>query len=167
MSTREAYLYYEAGQAVAAAHLGLMVRHISGNPAQLASDIAVPKNSPKPRMIMWLTGMAAEKKGVGKSDPLRRTRNRLRMRMQIESVVAEMSGPPGKRLSLARRLMNQSQDRANAICANLFDAIDKVAQRLRDAGTVSGDEVAAIVRQVKAQRSAEGKPPVEEPPADA
>src|SRR5579862_1799505 len=83
MPKRDAYLFYQAGQAVAAAHLGLTIRHISGNPAHGATDIVIPRNHPKARIILWLTGMAAEKKGVGRSDPLRRTRNRMRMRAQL------------------------------------------------------------------------------------
>ena len=80
MKTQSGYHFYEAGQAVAAAHLGLKIRHISGNPADAASDISLPKKNPKARLILWLAGMAAEKKGAGKSSPLRRTRNRLHMK---------------------------------------------------------------------------------------
>src|ERR1035437_92933 len=102
MATHDAYLFYEAGQAVAAAHLGLKIRHISGNPARAASEILIPRADVKARMILWLTGMAAEKKGVGRSDPLRRTRNRARMRGMVESVMSGLSGARGKRLTDAR-----------------------------------------------------------------
>ena len=157
MSARESYLFYEAGQAVAAVHLGLAVRHVSANPAMAASDIVIPRTHTKARMILWLTGLAAEKKGVGKSDPLRRTRNRQRVRSQLEFLIAEMSGPVSKRHAEARNLLNQAQDRANAICANLYDAIQQIADRLRINSRVSGSEVRDIVLAVKARRSAEGR----------
>jgi hypothetical protein len=153
MSKRDAYLLYEAGQAVAAAHLGLTIRHVSGNPALLASDIVIPHARPKARMILWLTGMAAEKKGLGRSDPLRRTRNRMRIRAQVESAMADMTGSPSKRLADARHLLSQAQDRANAICTNLFPAIQQVVNLLRDNDSVPGDQIVAIVQAVKAARS--------------
>lgn len=162
MPKRDAYLFYEAGQAVAAAHLGLKIRHISGNPARAASEILIPRQGPKPRMILWLTGMAAEKKGVGKSDPLRRTRNRARMRAQIESVMTTMSGPRSTRLDEARNLLNQAQDRANAICAALYEAIEILVARLRANDLVSGDDVVAIVRMVKEKRALAGEPTFDE-----
>lgn len=158
MLNRDAYLYYEAGQAVAAAHLGLVIRHISGNPAKLATEIVFPRNRPKARMILWLTGMAAEKKAVGRSDPLRRTRNRLRLRSLLESVSAEMSGSPARRRADARSLMNQSQDRANAICNGLYKAIQKVAADLAENDTLSGEQVKVIVDAVKAERSKSSDP---------
>ncbi len=126
MSQRDAYFYYAAGQAVAAVHLGLPVRRISGNPAQEASEILLPRNNPKARMILLLTGMAAEKKGVGRSDPLRRMRNRERVRSQMDGLAAELRGPLVRRRADARLLLNQSQDRANAICGNLYEAIERV-----------------------------------------
>jgi hypothetical protein len=166
MSRRDAYLFYEAGQAVAAAHLGLTIRHISGNPAQLATEIVFPRNQPKARMILWLTGMAAEKKAVGRSDPLRRTRNRLRLRSLLESVACEMEGTPMKRRADARTLMNQAQDRANAICNGLYPAIQQVASRLSEADSVPGDVIKTIVDTVKAQRArialVENAPPLPE-----
>jgi hypothetical protein len=162
MSTRDAYLFYEAGQAVAAAHLDLKIRHISGNPARAASEIMVGRQGPKPRMILWLTGMAAEKKGVGRSDPLRRTRNRGRIRAQVESVISTMSGSRSHRLSEARNLLNQAQDRANAICAALYGGIEMLVAKLRANDLVSGEEVAAIVRAVKEKRAAAGEPGIEE-----
>jgi len=155
MSERDAYLYYEAGQAVAAAHLGLTIRHVSANPALTPSDIVLPRNHPKARMILWLTGMAAEKKGVGRSDPLRRTRNRQRLRGQIDALIAELSGSPARRQAEARSLLNQSQDRANAICSNLYEGIECLVARLRANPTVTGQEVAAIVAAVKAKKTPE------------
>jgi hypothetical protein len=149
---RTAYLFYEAGQAVAAAHLGLKIRHISGNPAAVLSDIVIPKKMPKAPMIMWLTGMAAEKKGVGRSDPLRRTRNRLRVKSQLEAIAESLTGSRVKRLREARTMLNQAQDRANAICGDLYPAIEQVVELLSKHDTVSGDQVAAIVREVKDQR---------------
>jgi hypothetical protein len=157
MAKNEAYLYYEAGQAVAAAHLGLDIRRISGNPATTASEIVLPRSQPKARMILWLTGMAAEKKGVGKSDPLRRMRNRARMRSKLEAVMLDLKGSRAKRLKETRSMLSQSQDRANAICTNLFDAIEQVAKKLRTGREVTGETVVTIVRAVKAKRSAQGK----------
>jgi hypothetical protein len=151
MTDRDAYLFYEAGQAVAAVHLKLTVRHISGNPARVASDILIPRNNPKARMVLWLTGMAAERKGVGKSSPLRRTRNRMRVRAQIESLMADLSGPHARRLAEARAMLNQAQDRANAICASLYDAIEEVVHRLRESETVGGEEIERIVRKFKSR----------------
>ena len=60
MLQRDAYLYYEAGRAVAAAYQGLEIRHISGNPALSASEVVIPRDRPKARIIMWMTGMAAD-----------------------------------------------------------------------------------------------------------
>jgi hypothetical protein len=152
MSQSDAYLFYEAGQAVAASHLGLTIRRISGNPALQASDIQLPRNDPKVRMILWLTGLAAEKKGVGRSSPLRRMRNRQRVRSQMNAVMGELTGSPSKRQAEARCLLNQAQDRANAICGNLYDAIEILAHRLRDHAAVSGQEVDAIVASAKLGR---------------
>ena len=131
---------------------GLTIRHISANPALLPSQIVLPRHNPKARLILWLTGLAAEKKGVGCSDPLRRTRNRQRMRSQIDALMSELPGPPSKRQAQARSLLNQSQDRANAICSSLYEAVEFLAARLRDAPTVTGPEVVAIVAAVKARR---------------
>lgn len=155
MITRDAYLYYEAGQAVAAAHLGLTIRHISGNPALLASDIVVPRKNPKARLILWLTGMAAERKALGKSDPLRRTRNRQRVRAHFEALMAELPGSTAKRYTEARILLNRSQDRANSICASLYEAIELLATRLQNQPTVSGQEVFQIVATVKGRWQAD------------
>jgi hypothetical protein len=163
MSSRDAYLFYEAGQAVAAAHLGLTIRQVSGNPALLATEIIFPRNKPKARMILWLTGMAAEKKAVGRSDPLRRTRNRMRLRALLESVASEIPGTPMRRRADARTLMNQAQDRANAICNGLYPAIQQVAAKLAEVESLPGDEIRTIVMEVKLQRSraaaAESVPP--------
>lgn len=163
MPKREAYLFYEAGQAVAAAHLGLPIRHVSGNPVKTATDIVLPRNQPKARMILWLTGMAAEKRGAGSADPLRRTRTRARIRASIESIAAGMKGDAHERLHAAKSLVNQAQDRANAICSNLYDAIDAVAGRLREAEILEGSAVVEIVRKEKARRAAKGKDTAEEP----
>ena len=156
MSQREAYLYYQAGQAVAAVHLRLAVRHIGANPADGDSHIIIPRDQVKSRIILWLTGMAAEKKGVGRSDPLRRTRNRARVRALIESLMTDLTGPHSRRLARAKSMVNQAQDRANAICNNLFPAIEEIAQRLRNASQVSGDDVHAIVAAAKAHRPLDG-----------
>jgi hypothetical protein len=154
MSKSDGYLYYEAGQAVAAAHLRLTIRRISGNPAITASDIQLPRNNPKIRMILWLTGLAAEKKGVGRSDPLRRMRNRQRVRSLVNGVIGELTGTMTKRQAEARCLLNQAQDRANAICGGLYEAIEVVVQRLRVQPAVTGEEVDAIVAEVKARQPA-------------
>lgn len=154
MSRTDAFFYYAAGQAVAAVHLGLTVHRISGNPAKEASEIQIPRNNPKARMILLLTGMAAEKKGVGRSDPLRRVRNRQRVTAQLEGLAMEMTGPLARRRAEARQLLNQSQDRANAICGNLYEAIERLANRLRESPVVNGEEVVAIVAAVKARRGA-------------
>ncbi len=152
MSTSDSYLYYQAGQAVAAAHLGLPIRRLGANPALHPSDIPLPRDNPKARLILWLTGLAAEKKALGTSNPLRRARNRQRVRAHIDALIAELSGPPAKRQARARALLNQAQDRANAICANLPEAIESVAARLRTAPTITGQEVAAIVAAAKSKR---------------
>jgi hypothetical protein len=154
---RTAYLFYEAGQAVAAAHLGLKIRHVSGNPAAAPSDIVIPRKMPKAPMIMWLTGMAAEKKGVGRSDPLRRTRNRLRVKAQLEAIAASLTGSRAKRLRDARTMLNQAQDRANAICGDLYEAIEKVAALLEKHDTVPGEQVVQLVREVKDRRYEAGQ----------
>jgi hypothetical protein len=153
MSQSDGYFYYEAGQAVAAAHLGLTIRHISGNPALLASDIQMPRNNPKARMILWLTGLAAEKKGAGRTDPLRKMRNRQRIRSQINSLAGELPRTTSQRKAEARCLLNQAQDRANAICGNLYEAIELLVRRLRHHPSVTGQEVNAIVAAVKSRRS--------------
>lgn len=162
MRKSDAYLFYEAGQAVAAVHLGLTVRHVSGNPLASATEIVLPRGQPKARMILWLTGMAAEKRGAGTADPLRRTRTRQRIRATIESIAAGLEGPPQERLQGAKNLLNQAQDRANAICSNLYDAVEEVVTKLRTADLVEGGEVADIVRAAKSRRAARGRGPVEE-----
>jgi hypothetical protein len=160
---RKAYLFYEAGQAVAAAHLGLKIRHVSGNPAAEApTHIVMPRDAYKARMILWLTGMAAEKKGVGRSDPLRRTRNRQRVRAQIEAAAEALKGSRAKRHRDARMLLNQAQDRANAICSDLYAAIETIANQLSTHDRVEGDEVVRVVQAVKAQRSIAGQSTVAE-----
>ena len=104
--------------------------------------------------------MAAEKKGVGKSrTPLRRIRSRAppRVRSLMHSIMTQMSGPQSKRQVDARILLNQAQDRANAICTNLHEAIQLVVEKLREKERLSGEEVGVIVEQVKAKRSLGGK----------
>ena len=165
MRKNDAYLFYEAGQAVAAAHLGLTIRHVSGNPLAAASEIVLPRNQPKARMILWLTGMAAEKKGAGSADPLRRTRTRNRIRSSIESVAAGMAGTSHQQLRAAKNLLNQAQDRANAICSTLYEAIEQVVMLLRGNDLVEGEAILQIVKAVKARRSSRGKPPCDEPAA--
>ena len=161
MSKREAYLFYEAGQAVAAAHLGLNIRHVCTNPALGATNIVVPRDDPKLRITLWLTGMAAEKKGAGRSDPLRRTRNRARIRALLESPGASRTNKPPS----TRNLRNQAQDRANAICTDLFDAIVEVVDRLRTTDLLDGGEIHAIVRAVKLRRSKLARQSLPEPPS--
>jgi len=152
MTTPDAYLYYEAGQAVAAAHLGLTIRAISANPALQPSQIVLPRNDPKARMILWLTGMAAEKRGVGASSPLRRMRNRQRIRTLIDDLIEDLPGSPSRRQAQARGLLNQSQDRANAICAGLYEAIEEVVALLEESPSVDGRHVVRIVAEAKGRR---------------
>jgi len=156
MPKHHAYLYYEAGQAVAAAHLGLTIRCISSNPGEQATEIVMPRNDPKARMILWLTGMAAEKRGIGASSPLRRTRNRQRVRTLVEGLMDEFTGTASRRQAEARSVLNQSQDRANAICAGLYDAIEEVADRLAERSVLEGREVSRIVAEVKARKRFDG-----------
>jgi hypothetical protein len=122
-------------------------------------------------MILWLTGMAAEKRGAGAADPLRRTRTRLRIRSAIESIAAGMKGAPTERMRAARNLLNQAQDRANAICSSLYDAVEQVVEKLRQADLVEGADVVTIVKAAKARRAARGRPPIDdetpEPATDA
>src|ERR1041384_6622617 len=145
MSNRDAYLFYEAGQAVAAAYLGLTIRRISADPVLGPTEILFPRKNPKPQMIAWLTGMAAEKKGVGRGDQLRRTRNRKRMHALHDALMAELRGESAKRRAASRRMLIQAQDRGSAICNNFFEAIQKVVRRLRANDFVTGPEVEAIV----------------------
>ena len=146
MSKPSAYIYNQSGQAVAAVYLGITVRKLSADPALQATDIAIPRLNPKARLILSLTGMAAEKKGVGTSDPLRRTRNRQRIKSHLESVIAELKGSTTRRQAKAKTLLSQSQDRANAICNNLNNAIERVALRLMQQRFLDGKEVEAIVK---------------------
>src|SRR3954470_9413125 len=126
MSTRDGYIFYEAGQAVAAVYLGLTVRHVSVDPAHRATEIIIPRQDSRTRMILWLTGMAAEKKGIGRSDPLRPMPTRQRVRALIEAMTAHQDGASRRKVA-AHGVLNQAQDRANAICASLFPAIKEVA----------------------------------------
>ena len=152
MSHRISYLYYEAGQAVAAAHLKLTIRHVSANPADKPTDIVVPRSNPKARMILLLTGMAAEKKGVGTSSPLRRARNRARVKAELDAIKLDERLPAKPRIRLsAQSLFSQAQDRANAICANLYPAIEQVVARLHETPIIDGTEIQAIVAATKAR----------------
>jgi hypothetical protein len=149
MSTRDGYLFFEAGQAVAAVHLGLTVRQVSVDPAQEATDIVIPRHDGRQRMVLWLTGMAAEKKGAGRADPLRQMRTRQRVRGAIEALMMHLEGTPAKRRVEAQTLLNQAQDRANTICSNLYPAIQIVAAQLREHGLVHGEQVRAAVAAAK------------------
>ena len=144
MSTRDGYIFYEAGQAVAAVYLGLTVRHVSVDPAHRATEIVIPRQDSRARMILWLTGMAAEKKGAGKSDPLRQMRTRQRVRATIDALTPHEDSASRRKVA-AHNLLNQAQDRANAICASLFPAIREVATQLREKGAVTGEEVKVAV----------------------
>ena len=161
MSNRDGYYYYEAGQAVAAAHLKLVIRHVSANPASRATEIELSRRHAKERMTLWLTGMAAERKCLGKSDPLRRTRNRLRVRSLIEAAMNDGEGSTSRRRARAKLMLNQAQDRANAICNHLLDAIRRIAAHLRDKGGLDGLDIEKIVAEAKSAIPAEedGDPP--------
>lgn len=150
MEAREAYLLYEAGQAVAAAHLGLRIRCVSGDAVGEGTDIVVPRNQPKMQMILWLAGMAAERKGLGRGHPLRQMRNRARVRALLDATIEKMAGTRGQKAAARRAMLGQAQDRANAVCSHLFGAIEQVAERLRRGETVSGAEVGSLVKAVKA-----------------
>lgn len=152
MTNRDGYYYYEAGQAVAAAHLKLTIRHVSADPARRATDIVLSRRQHKVRMILWLTGMAAERKGVGTSDPLRRTRNRLRMRGLVETAISDGDGNAARKKARARLMLNQAQDRANAICNDLFEAIEHIAGLLREAGEMDGNTVHQVVANAKSRQ---------------
>ena len=151
MSTRDGYLFCEAGQAVAAVYLGLTVRHVSTDPSQVATDIAIPRQDVRLRLVLWLAGMAAEKKGAGKRDPLRQMRTRQRVRTLVGTLVAHQEGSPAKRRFAARHILNQAQDRANAICSNLYPAIREVAGHLRQRGVLTGEQVKALVAAARKQ----------------
>jgi hypothetical protein len=112
----------------------------------------MPRDNPKVRMTLWLTGMAAEKKGVGRSDPLRRTRNRQRVRALVDSVMEEMGGASVRRNISAHSMLSQAQDRANFICGQLFEAIEVIAARLKGGEMVNGEEVAKAVAAAKLGR---------------
>ncbi|HVT81646.1 MAG TPA: hypothetical protein VHM90_13445 [Phycisphaerae bacterium] len=145
----DAYLYNQAGQAVAAVHLGMKIRHVGADPALNPTEILVPRGNAKARLILALTGLAAERKGAGASSPLRRTRNRQRVAAVLAAVMEELKGSEAKRRTMAATLRSQAQDRANAICTNLYEAIEIIAQRLIKQGVVDGAEVEKIVAQIK------------------
>ena len=149
MDTREAYLFYEAGQAVAAAHLRLRIWRVSGNPTAAPTHIVIPRNNPKARLILWLAGMAAERKGAGHSHPLRRTRNRARVRSLLDATIDGLPGSRARRIAARRVMLSRAQDRANALCNQLYPAIEAVAARLRTGETLTGPDIAAAVDAVK------------------
>jgi hypothetical protein len=149
MPNHLAYHYNQAGQAVAAIHLGIQVREISADPATRPTDIALPRGNPKVRLILALTGLAAERKGVGTSSPLRRMRNRHRIAAQLAAIVEELKGTEARRRAQVTALRSQAQDRANAICASLYPAIHIIARRLQTDGIVSGQEAQRIVAAAK------------------
>jgi len=148
----QAYFYNQAGQAVAAVHLGMKVRHVGGDPAARPTDIALPRGDTKARLILALTGLAAERKGAGSSSPLRRNRNRARIAAQLASVMEELKGSEAKRRAQAATLRAQAQDRANAICANLYPAIKVIAETLAEKGVVAGEEVELAVAETKGRK---------------
>jgi hypothetical protein len=149
MPERHAYHYNQAGQAVAAIHLGMPVRQVSADPALRPTDIMLPRGNLKARLILALTGLAAERRGAGASSPLRRMRNRQRINSQLVAIMEELKGTQTKRRSQAATLRSQAQDRANAICSNLYPAIEIIAQRLRAEGVINGAEVERTVAAVK------------------
>jgi hypothetical protein len=155
MLTKLAYAYYQAGIAVAAIHLKLSVKEVSINPARGSADIAVPKSNVLARITLYLAALAAEKKGVGETDPLRRTKNR--QRITAELAAQEKSKQVSKSKSQSQKaksvsLVNQAQDRANAICASLFPAIEKIARRLIAEEFLTGPEIEKIVNDCRAAR---------------
>jgi hypothetical protein len=154
MSTRDGYLFHEAGQAVAAIRLGLTLRRISTDPACCATEIVVPRRDARWRLILWLTGMAAENKGAGKGDPLRQMRTRQRVRTLLHALMACYEGAPSRRRSAAQHVLNQAQDRANAICSHSYPAIREVAAQLRRHGMLTGQQVKAIVAAARNQEPA-------------
>jgi hypothetical protein len=149
MPNQKAYLYNQAGQAVAAVHLGIVVRQVSADPAAQPTEVVLPRGDPKARLILALTGLAAERKGAGASNPLRRMRNRQRISAQLASVVQELKGTEARRRAQAASLKSQAQDRANAICSSLYGAIENVARQLGEKGVVTGEEVQRIVLAAK------------------
>ncbi len=149
MPDQRAYHYNQAGQAVAAIHLGIAVRTVSADPAAQPTDIALPRGNLKARLILALTGLAAERKGVGASSPLRRMRSRQRISAQLAAIIEELKGTEARRRSQAEMLRSQSQDRANTICSSLYHAIEIIAQRLGTEGVLSGKEAEHIVAAAK------------------
>lgn len=151
MLTKEAYAYYEAGCAVAAVHCRLRLRQVSINAAHGNTDVAFPRDGLKLRATLWLTGLAAERKGVGEADPFRRSRCRQRLRQQVADYVAGLDGEMNDRQRAGRLLISQAQDRANAICGSLFEAIQQVAGKLVEHDLIAGAEVERIVAEVRAR----------------
>lgn len=149
MQMRKAYLYYAAGQAVAAAHLGLKIKQVSADPLQAPTDIVVPREDAKSRVILWLTGTAVERKALGRASPLRRMRNRERIRVELAALAELQSGSAAKRKREARRVFTQAQDRANAITTHLFEAVEEIVAKLETDAVVEGDLVVRSVRDAK------------------
>lgn len=142
MLTKEAYAYYAAGVAVAAVRLKLTLRQVSINPARGVTDVISPRDAAKDRITMWLTGLAAEKKGVGETDPFRRMRNRQRIRAELTN---HPSRGKGKGAKMGQSVINQAQDRANALCVSMFPAIKRVAENLLEKEMLAGDEVGRLI----------------------
>ena len=152
MLTKEAFAFYEAGAAVAAVYLRLKLRRVSINAARGSSEVEFPREAAKPRIIVWLAGLAAEKKGVGKTDTFRRMKNRERIRAELAQFKDAASGPPARREEARHTLLNQAQDRANAICNRFFPAIQQVARQLLAVEILNADEVQTILTDFRRQQ---------------
>jgi hypothetical protein len=151
MLTKLAYAFYEAGAAVAAIHLKLLLRQVSINAARGATDVVIARENAKARITLWLTGLAAEKKGVGETDPFRRIKVRQRIAAEIleQSKTRRGKGDPA--------IVGQAQDRANAICSTLMPAIQKIAERLVNEEVLATEDVEQIVGEVKRSRQRRAK----------
>lgn len=148
MLTKLAYAYYEAGAAVAAAHLKLTVKQVSINAARGGTDIVIPRDGVKARITLWLTALAAEKKGVGETDAFRRMKNRQRIRAELDADASSKS----QKAKASNAILSQAQDRANAICSTHFAAIRAVAERLVVEEALDGETVEQIVAESRKSR---------------
>lgn len=155
---QKAYLYYAAGQAVAAVHLGLKVKQVSADPLLASTDIVLSRDDVKARVTLWLTGTAVERKLAGRASPLRRMRNRERIKVELTALMEQQSGPSAKRRREAMRIFTQAQDRANAITTYLLHAAQLVADKLEAEGTVSGDYVERVVKLEKIRQRSQNNP---------
>ena len=149
MITREAYAFYEAGAAVAAVHLRLKLKRVSIAHARGGTEIAFGRDGCRDRITLWLAGLAAEKKGVGETDPFRRMKNRQRIQVELTDHLDGRGGPRTRREKEARAIHSQAQDRANAVCAALFPAICAVAERLLADEILTGEDVRRIVSDIR------------------